>query len=232
MKMFTILFGSYLIVGLAAVPTHAQVTRQIPARIAQGDGQLVTIDLYRGHGVTLNFRPTDERIQRAWLDDPSQVTLDFDDVNCSVVGEAVPCAATVIHLRRIERLDFPNLPATDTTLVTVLTEQSLYQFRLAFPTSGIPSYFVLEIQPNASQSGVTMTQIHVDDIQQIEQGLRVALSQGWVAEGDRLWSRVQTFLTLMRNGVSASDAASQAGISNALVIRLNELGQSPTVLES
>jgi tRNA U55 pseudouridine synthase TruB len=166
------------------------------------------------------------------LDDPSQVTLDFDDVNCSVMGEAVPCAATVIHLRRIERLNFPNLPATDTTLLTILTEQSLYQFRLTFPNAGTPSYFALEIQPNISLPGIAMTQIRIDDIQQIDQGLRVALSRGWITEGDRLWSRVQTFLALMRNGVPASDAASQAGISDTLVIRLNELGQSPTVLES
>jgi hypothetical protein len=139
MNTSAILFGSILCLGLSAVPAHAQVTRQIPNHVAQGDYQPVNIDLYRGHGVTLNFRPTGERIQRAWLDDPSQVTLDFDDVNCSAVGEAVPCAATVIHLRRIERLDFPNLPATDTTLLTVLTEQSLYQFRLSFPNAGTPS---------------------------------------------------------------------------------------------
>jgi hypothetical protein len=42
----------------------------------------------------------------------------------------------MIHLRRIEPLSFPGLPATETTTLTVVTDQDLYTFQLAFPDSG------------------------------------------------------------------------------------------------
>jgi hypothetical protein len=40
--------------------------------------ELSPIALYSGHGTTLNFRVANEKVQRVWLDDPSQVTVDFD----------------------------------------------------------------------------------------------------------------------------------------------------------
>jgi hypothetical protein len=36
--------------------------------------ELTPIALYPGHGTTLNFRAVNEKVQRVWLDDPSQVT--------------------------------------------------------------------------------------------------------------------------------------------------------------
>lgn len=63
-----------------------QDTRAIPVSAARGDHSIVTVEIYRGHGVTLNFRPSGDTIRRAWLDDPSQVTLDFDDTRCGFVA--------------------------------------------------------------------------------------------------------------------------------------------------
>jgi hypothetical protein len=74
--------------------------------------ELALIALYSGHGTTLNFRTANEKVQRVWLDDPSQVTVDFDDVNCR--SQDQPCAAQVIHLRRIKRLKFDDLPMVTT----------------------------------------------------------------------------------------------------------------------
>jgi hypothetical protein len=91
------------------------------------------LPIHLGHGTTLNFRNTGERVQRVWLDDPSQVTVDFDDVNCRVPDQ--PCAAQVIHLRRIQRLKFQNLPITSSTLLTVVTDKNIHQFQLVFPSS-------------------------------------------------------------------------------------------------
>ncbi len=102
-----------------------------------------TINLHPGHGTTLNFRRSGETVQRVWLDDPSQVTLDFDDVNCRMSDQ--PCAAKVIHLRRIQRLKFNGLPATATTLLTVLTDKNIHQFQLAFPAAGKPSSTIINI---------------------------------------------------------------------------------------
>ena len=214
-----IVLGSLLFLGWT-LPAQAQTTRSIPSSYARGEQALpVTVNLYRGHGINLNFRATGETIQRAWLDDPSQTTLDFDDAGCRNSG---PCAATVIHLRRIEPLAFENLPATDTTLLTVLTQQNLYQFYLTFPASGSPEYTTLNIQPESPLTVASSNQAEV-----MERGLQVAQTQGLIVEGDRLWNRIQTFLALVRGGISASEAATEVGISETLVLHLTELGQQP-----
>jgi hypothetical protein len=105
--------------------------------------ELTPIALYSGHGITLNFRAVNEKVQRVWLDDPSQVTVDFDDVNCR--SQEQPCAAQVIHLRRIKRLKFDDLPTTSSTLLTVVTDKSIQQFQLSFPTSGKPKSTIVNI---------------------------------------------------------------------------------------
>jgi hypothetical protein len=108
--------------------------------------ELTPIALYSGHGTTLNFRAVNEKVKRVWLDDPSQVTVDFDDVNCR--SQDQPCAAQVIHLRRIKRLKFDDLPMTSSTLLTVVTEKGIHQFQLSFPMSGKPKSTIVNIAPD------------------------------------------------------------------------------------
>jgi hypothetical protein len=105
--------------------------------------ELSPIALYPGHGTTLNFRAVNEKVQRVWLDDPSQVTVDFDDVNCRTQEQ--PCAAQVIHLRRIKRLKFDDLPTTSTTALTVVTDKGIHQFQLSFPISGKPKSTIVNV---------------------------------------------------------------------------------------
>jgi hypothetical protein len=105
--------------------------------------ELPPIALYSGHGTTLNFRAANEKVERVWLDDPSQVTMDFDDVNCR--SQDQPCAAQVIHLRRIKRLKFDDLPTTSSTSLTVVTDKGIHQFQLSFPMSGKPKSTIVNI---------------------------------------------------------------------------------------
>jgi hypothetical protein len=112
--------------------------------------ELTPIALYSGHGTTLNFRVANEKVQRVWLDDPSQVTVDFDDVNCR--SQEQPCAAQVIHLRRIKRLKFDDLPTTSTTLLTVVTDKGIHQFQLLFPTSGKPKSTIVNVATNVEDT--------------------------------------------------------------------------------
>ncbi|MEO0806043.1 MAG: hypothetical protein AAFY33_07035 [Cyanobacteria bacterium J06643_4] len=193
-----------------------------------------TVALHRGQGVTLNFRPTGETIQRAWLDDPSQTTLDFDDANCAATDAAASCAASVIHLRRINPIDFPGLPSTGVTSLTVLTDNNLYSFRLTFPENGSPSYAILNIEPEREISPNTPSIIpqltRTEGIAVIEQGLEVARSRGLIDVNDPLWQRTQTFLSLMREGTPDDAAANRAGVSQSLIVHLTELGQTNTTL--
>lgn len=227
MKRFTFAGVCWLVLAIAP-PSFAQninTTQQTPQ---------TTVALYRGQGVTLNFRPTGETIQRAWLDDPSQTTLDFDDANCSVTNVAESCAASVIHLRRINPIDFPGLPSIDTTSLTVLINDNLYSFRLTFPESGSPNYTVLNIEPEREIApdvpSIRPQLTRTEAIAVIEQGLEVARSRELIDVDDPLWQRTQTFLSLMREGIPAEAAANRAGVSQSLIIRLTELGQTTSTL--
>jgi hypothetical protein len=105
--------------------------------------EMPIIQLYPGHGTTINFRLANEKVQRLWLDDPSQVTIDFDDVNCRTPDK--PCAAQIVHLRRIKPLKFDGLPTTATPLLTIVTDQNIHQFQLAFPATGKPQSAIVNI---------------------------------------------------------------------------------------
>jgi hypothetical protein len=228
MKRLLVAVGASLSFLGLILPVQAQATRAIPASAARGQGPVVTIDLHPGHGTTLNFRPTGETVRRVWLDDPSQVTLDFDDTHCLSIREQGDCTANVIHLRRIHRLNFPNLPATPTTLLTVLSDRHLYQFRLAFPETGSPRYYTLEIQPDRdhplSTTRVASRIRGESGAQAIERGLQVAESRRLITRGDALWNRLRSLIRSVGNGTSVVEAARQSGVSQALIARLVELG--------
>jgi hypothetical protein len=199
---------SLLITGAIAVSIFSFDTLVIAA-------PLQTLKIYPGHGTTLNFRTSGEKVYKTWLDDPSQVTLDFDDPNCRTVTEKQPCAAQILHLRRINRLSFPGLPTTPTTTLTVVTDRNLYQFHLTFPNSGTPTAAIVEVQPTRPSSRSI-----------IQRGLEVAVSRNLLNQGDALWKRVQLFLQLTEQGASTNQAAQQAGVSPQLIRRLTEFGQT------
>jgi hypothetical protein len=194
--------------------------------------QSISLEIYPGHGTTLNFRPTGEAIHKVWLDDPSQVTLDFDDANCLGGGEApTPCTAKVLHLRRIQRLNFLHLPATPATTLTVVTDRNLYTFRLTYPNTGKPHSSILDIQPVLSTPAkAALPSDGQSGIQKIEQGLQVARSRHLIQPGDALWNRLQSLLNLIRTGTPVAQAAQQVGVSQTLLIRLVELSTQSSPL--
>lgn len=131
------------------------VLRSIFSCQAQGLGGAVpTIKVWYQQGTNLSFIPAGETIKKVWLDDPSQVTLDFDGPMCvqfgqnANTGDCENSAASVIHLKRIKKLDIPGLPHTDNTLLTVITESQsqkrLYTFRVLYQENN-PEYNTLAV---------------------------------------------------------------------------------------
>jgi hypothetical protein len=145
----------FLLVG-RAVANNA-VLRSVFSCQAQGLGGLIpTIKVWYQQGTNLSFIPTGEVIKKVWLNDPSQVTIDFDGPVCMQFGQepnssAADCknsGANVIQLRRIQKLDIPGLTNTSNTLLTVVTEaqgkNKLYTFRVIYGTDN-PEYHTLAI---------------------------------------------------------------------------------------
>ncbi len=247
MKSGQIIAAGLLSTVLALSPgvSFAQLTTQrISASQAQGLGKAIpTITVWSGAGTNLSFISTGETIKKVWLDDPSRITLDFDGALCQFspkTDRQQNCEgenASVIHLRRIHSLKFPNLPRTASTLLSVITQaegsgkRQLYHFQVALGT-GSPKYHSVAIYPDASSpisAGTVQAETTQVQLTQVEAGLFLAQSRGLIQSQQPLWKRVQGFMVLARNGTAIQQAAQQAGISLALVAKLAELGKSQLV---
>jgi hypothetical protein len=140
------------------------ILRSIFSCQAQGlGGATPTINIWYQQGTNLSFIPAGETIKKVWLNDPSQVTIDFDGQVCTQFGQdrnngiedCKNSAANVIQLRRIKKLQIPGLPSTDNTLLTVITQgqgkTKLYTFRVIYE-QGSPEYHTLAIFPDPSST--------------------------------------------------------------------------------
>ncbi|MDZ8239065.1 MAG: hypothetical protein RMZ69_18280 [Nostoc sp. ChiQUE01a] len=148
-----------LLLGGRVVANNA-VLRSIFSCQGQGLGGLIpTINVSYQQGTNLSFIPAGEVIKKVWLNDPSQVTIDFDGPVCmqfgekpnATTGDCKNSAANVIQLRRIPKLNIPGLPKTSNTLLTVVTEgqgrNKLYTFRVLYGENA-PDYHTLAIYPD------------------------------------------------------------------------------------
>ncbi|NEP63204.1 MAG: hypothetical protein F6K31_40915, partial [Symploca sp. SIO2G7] len=132
-------------------PVQQQGGVQSPTPTVHSEPSVVQV--WVGSGTNISFIPTGETIIRAWLDDPSMVTVDFDQPLCA--AEAQGCTSgspSVVHLRLIEDVKVPNIPSANSSLLTVITEtatgaQNLYSFRIERGI-GEPLYHSLEISGN------------------------------------------------------------------------------------
>lgn len=231
----------YLLTGAIVLPASSAKAdspiQRITASQAQGlTGSIPTITVWAGAGANLNFIPTGEIVKKVWLDDPSQIVLDFDGSMCMAAqgNNCSDSSATVVHLKRINPIEFPSLPRTSSTLLSVVTEtqqgeRRLYQFRIAYG-EGKPQYHAVAIQPDSYKTPVIKRDSLLPArLADIARGLQIAKSKkllGANQGNQRLERRVQNFMVLARNGQSLQSAAQQAGVSVSLIQKLVELGRS------
>lgn len=141
---------------------NATVIRNVSSDQAQGiTGEAVSVDVAPGVGLNISFIQTGEFVKKAWIDDPSRITLSFDGTLCQTISQGQECSsdqgATVVHLRQIRPIDFPDLPRSSTngTLLTLITEgtegRKLYQFRVR-PVAREPKYTTIAVSPIVNRS--------------------------------------------------------------------------------
>lgn len=147
-----------LILSIFPYSALALSARTVSTKQAMGTNTpIINLEVAPGYGLNINLIPTGELIKEAWIGDPSRITLGFDGYLCQRRGtEQQQCddkGATVIKLRQIKSISFPNLLSSSngTTLLTFITEGSkgrkIYQFKVT-PVSGKPKYTLLNIQPD------------------------------------------------------------------------------------
>ena len=212
-----------------AVPIIHQIS-QTQAQGLVGNGAHITV--WSGAGTNIDFTRTGETIYRAWLDDPSRLTIDFDG---DLQGERGG-GASLIHLRRVTGISFPNLPSTQTTLLTVVTQSSygrkVYLFNVGYG-SGEPQYASVVIAPegtNLTGSGLQMADSRTANWRDVERGLQRAVTQGLIESNSPVIRRTQEFLARVRNGTPVARAVTESNVSMALISRLAEMGYNSTSL--
>ena len=205
-------------VALAIVPKAIASDRAMQVRF--GDSPVIPIA--QGEGVTITFIPSRQKVQKVWLDNPTWLTVDADGCLEGLgTGSCEHNSATSIHLRRIKPLQIEGLPATGTSLLTVISrdasgELKISTFKLVSATSA--QHSLVEVVPAA---GLRLP----DTINPVlvQRGRDVAISQGWLRKSDRLSQKIDEFLTLSQTEPTLV-AAQRAGISLALIERLSVLG--------
>ncbi|MDY6940942.1 MAG: hypothetical protein SWY16_25205 [Cyanobacteriota bacterium] len=214
--------------GLMPASVRAQTTRSISRSVASGvTAQTVRLEVGRGRGLNLSFIEVGETIERVWLDDPSRFVLDTD--GCSIVsndcevGDPMP---TMLHLKQIERLDFPGVLEADPksgTLLTVVTRDERSQRRI----------YTFEVVPEQGRVDYNTVALTADplsltldlELDRIRRGRERAAVARQLDRADDLWQRIDRVLTLIEeDGLSMEAAATEAGVTLPLLERLAELG--------
>lgn len=207
-------------------PAQAQLRQTYPASAAIEGGVSVTV--WPGSGTNIDFSGLGESVYRIWLDDPSRITVDTDNDLLDGGG------AQVIHLRRIEGVDFAGLPTTAQTLLTVATvnrarQTTLYQFPVFYST-GTPAYSTIALTlPPASRAPAPRIQLAAAplggaSLETLQLGLAALIREGTIAADGPLVERVKTFKSLVRNGETPVEAAGTAGVNMRVIETLAARG--------
>ncbi len=208
--------------------------QRVSVDVATGNSstQIPQIELSPGYGVNISFIKSAEIVEKVWLDNPALVSLDVDGCLSGLGQQCEREGATVIHLRRINPLKVPQLPQTNTSLLTVIAKgnsgRRVYLFRVAMENA-TPKYHTIEVTPvlqeELERKNVSST-TNITNLQLISQGLETAQQQRLILPDSRLWRRIKTFIINLKTGESINNAARKSGISLQLVNRLIELGNT------
>lgn len=241
MKRFTfslLTFASVLSLYTARPVLAAALVQPIPISQAQDGGAAVSV--WPGSGTNIDFTRTGEVIQKVWLDDPSALTVDFDgslgDSGGFDDGGSQGAGASVIHLRRVTGISFPNLPRTASTLLSIVTQDSggghhLYQFQVNYG-AGTPAYATVALMPDRSSSRaqtdgeLVVGSSRMATLSDVERGLQQAISQNIITSSSPVVARTQDFLARVRNGDPLQSATDGAGVSMAVISQLALMGMS------
>src|SRR4028118_861967 len=175
----------------AAVPKAIASDRAMQVRL--GDSPVIPIA--QGEGVTITFIPSRQIVQKVWLDNPTWLTVDADGCLEGLgTGSCEHSSATSIHLRRIKPLQIEGLPATGTSMLTVISrdasgELKISTFKLVSATSA--QHSLVEVVPTA---GLRLPAL-VNPVL-VQQGKNIAISQGWLRESSRLSQKIDQFIAL------------------------------------
>lgn len=211
------------VIALGAIsPAAASRVRNVSAEDALKGNVSISVHV-EGGGVSLDFSPTQERIEDIAIDDPSRVVVD----HCLVTNSCSDRPSPIIRLFRSNGIKFPDIPAAKTTLLSVETtdpqgEYHLYTFPVTIGNnSSSVSKIVIGGSGESTFKGGAMA--GATAARTVALGAGEAESKAYLVD-PKLKGRVRSFIGLLHNGMSSAKAAQKAGVSPKLVARLEQLG--------
>lgn len=189
-------------------------------RVEAAQAGTVPITVWPGSGANLDFSRLGLRIYRAWLDDTSKLTIDFD-------APLDAGGAQVVHLRRINGVSFQGLPSTPATLLSVVARDDsgtahLFQFPISYG-SGPADYSTIAVipapAPAASRAMIQASVIPGQGANPLtfSHGIAALIEAGTIAPNGPMHQSLRAFLALVANGVPVAEASAQTGISLEVV---------------
>ncbi|PSB26611.1 hypothetical protein [Chlorogloea sp. CCALA 695] len=221
-------FSLSLVLSVATLsPAWAQRVLRVSSVAAQEGNVPIKVHV-EGGGVLLDFAPTNERITKISIDDPSRIVVD----HCLVTKSCNDLPSPVIRLFRSSGINFQDIPAAKTTMLSVETVDAQgnyhsYPFPITIGTgrSLISKILIEEEDANDSpfQTGTVARNRVTPTI--ITLGVEEAEAKSLLVD-PQLKARIRNYLALMKSGMSSLKAANRAGISADLVAKLVQLGQA------
>jgi hypothetical protein len=152
----------------------------------------------------------------------------------------------VIHLKRIEPVNFPRVPKSGSTLLTVIAENAggttdaggtraknngreRYQFRVTYGEKGQPSCYGYDVLPDPVALSIPANGLSLESESLLREGLAIAKQRGTIsadAGNTVLEARVRRYIELRKRGIDEEGARQRAKVSRAFLDRLEELAIS------
>ena len=208
-----------------SLPALAGISKNVTQEDAAA-GLVPVVVAAEGGGTILDFSETQETLLKVTLDDPSKVLVDY---------------TTPLPVVRLFRgnIPAPDVPAVTKTQLTVVTQDAQKQYHTyifsVLPSSkpAIYTKFVIGGETQTQKRGGFTDASNVSNVlSSTATGIRQAEQQRTLVD-PALKGRVRKYLQLTQGGMPQRKAAKKAGVSMALVQRLDELGQSAaTVVQS
>jgi hypothetical protein len=189
------------------------------------------IFLSPGTGVSISV-PDGEFIEKVWLDDPSAIVVDANGCLSGLprIGECKG-EATALHLRSIERLNFPGVLVSHSSLLSVMAatgggKRNIYLFEVIPSARAKQTVFSIAIEnPQPVPAIAPQVEVRPTAIatQAVERGAAIAQTASLYPQNSPIWNRVRDFVSRLKGGQSVRAAAAASGVSLELLYKLQTL---------
>lgn len=213
-------------VFLTISPAWAGRVLRVSAEAAREGDVAIPVHVENG-GVLLDFSRMGERIEKISIDYPGHIVVD----HCLATKSCGDRRSPIIRLFRSTGIDYPDIPAAKTTMLSVETTDSQGQY-YSYPFSvtageggSLVSKILIENDSSDLPSSEGILTHNTDTPTTIALGLEEAVSKSFLVD-PQLKQRIQYYIQLLKAGTNSNNAARRAGISPQLVARLTQLGQA------